>query len=74
VLDIEGGNRAAGTKLIMWDQGNGDNQQWYEDKNGLLRSKLHDFVPDGSTPGISNLFTSRRVDRGYMLQISLFFT
>ena len=56
MLDIEGANRAAGAKVVMWEQNNGDNQQWYEDKNGLLRSKLNDFVPDSSGPGINEFY------------------
>ena len=54
VIDVESSNRAAGAKICLWDANNGDNQQFYEDRNGLVRSKLNDFVFDGSGSGWSS--------------------
>jgi len=48
VIDIEGANKAPGTKICLYDASGSVNQQWYEDGNGLIRSKLNDFVFDGS--------------------------
>lgn len=51
VLDIEGENRAPGAKILMWDQKRGPtaaNQLWYEDQQGILRSKLNGFSIDAS--------------------------
>jgi len=45
-LDIEGGNRGPGTRVIVWNKKpqDNDNQQWYSDPpSGTIRSKLHDF-------------------------------
>lgn len=49
VIDITGASKAAGTKICIYDENRQDNQLWYEDKNGLIRSKLNDFVFDGSS-------------------------
>ena len=46
VLDVEGGNRNPGARVIMWNQkpGDCDNQLWYDDfATGTIRSKLNDF-------------------------------
>lgn len=54
VLDIEGENRAPGAKILMWDQKRGPtaaNQLWYEDQQGILRSKLNEFSIDASGEG-----------------------
>jgi len=48
MIDIEGANKAAGTKICVYDATGKDNQLWYEDAAGLIRSKLNDFVFDGS--------------------------
>jgi len=48
VIDIAEGNRGAGARICIWDAHKSDNQQWYEDRNGIIRSKLNDFVFDGS--------------------------
>jgi hypothetical protein len=53
VIDVESSNRAAGAKICLWDANNGDNQQFYEDRNGLVRSKLNDFVFDGSSSDVA---------------------
>jgi len=44
VLDVAGGNRAPGTKVIMYRQkgGHPDNQLWFEDRFGNIRSKVND--------------------------------
>jgi len=50
VVDIRGGSADPGAKVIMYEQGDGysDNQLWYEDKYGVIRSKLNDLVMDSS--------------------------
>lgn len=50
VVDIRGGDPNPGGKAIMYDQQDGyqDNQLWYEDKYGVVRSKLNDFALDSS--------------------------
>jgi len=42
VLDIAGNQRGPGAKVILWQQkgGQADNQLWFEDRFGNLRSKL----------------------------------
>jgi len=47
-IDIEGCSKAAGAKICIYDINKGDNQLWYEDRLGLIRSKLNDFVFDSS--------------------------
>ena len=38
------------TEIVMWDKEEGeDHQLWYEDKYGVIRSKLTDFVLDSSS-------------------------
>jgi len=52
VLDIAGAKTSAGAKVIMYgkkDSGDADNQLWFEDRYGNIRSKLNPFlVLDGS--------------------------
>jgi len=50
VLDIRGADSSPGTKVIMYDQNDGmsDNQLWYEDQYGIIRSKLNDFAVDAT--------------------------
>nr|UCK81497.1 ricin lectin domain-containing protein 6 [Arenicola marina] len=50
VLDVKGADPSPGTKVIMWDQKptQEDNQLWYEDKHGVICSKLNGFVLDSS--------------------------
>lgn len=51
VLDVERGSREPGTKVITYHQkgGNPDNQLWFEDRFGNIRSKLDDdLVLDAS--------------------------
>ena len=52
VLDIEGSRKQKGAKVIMWpqkDKRDADNQLWFEDRYGNIRSKLNDqLVLDGS--------------------------
>ena len=45
-LDVQGGNIEPGTKVIMWEKHGGDNQQWYEDKYGVVRTKVDDLALD----------------------------
>jgi len=48
VMDVEEASTDAGTKVIMYDQNSDapDNQLFYEDKYGMIHSKLNDFVLD----------------------------
>ena len=48
VLDIEGGDSSEGTNVITYGKNDDqpDNQLWYEDGNGCIRSKLNDFCID----------------------------
>jgi hypothetical protein len=51
VLDIERGSKSPGTRVIMYQQkgGHPDNQLWFEDRFGNIRSKLDDdLVLDAS--------------------------
>jgi hypothetical protein len=52
VIDIVEENPDAGAKICIYDVQKSDNQLWYEDRNGLIRSKLNDFVFDDSTGDI----------------------
>jgi len=52
VLDIEGENKKRGAKVVMWpqkDKSNADNQLWFEDRYGNIRSKLNDQLVLDST-------------------------
>jgi len=45
VLDIEGARKQPGAKVLMYDQkdkSGADNQLWFEDRYGNIRSKLND--------------------------------
>jgi len=47
VLDVEGGSTSPGARVIVWPKntcGNRQNQLWYFDENGLIRSALNDFA------------------------------
>ena len=50
VLDVRGADPKPGTKLIIYEaKGDmADNQLWYEDQNGIIRSKLNGFAIDTS--------------------------
>ena len=50
VLDIRGADRKPGAKVILYsDKGDlADNQLWYEDERGVIRSKMHGFAMDAS--------------------------
>lgn len=53
VVDISGGDRDKGTKIIMYTK-NDDvqrNQLWYLDKQGYIRSDLNDMVFANEEPG-----------------------
>jgi hypothetical protein len=53
VLDVEGADSSPGTKVIMWSRKEDaeDNQLWYEDKRGYVRSKINDFFLDVNDDG-----------------------
>lgn len=57
VLDVEGGNARPGARIIMWNQkgGHPDNQLWFEDIYGNLRSKLNEDVVLDATNGSLHL-------------------
>ena len=45
-VDVKAGNPKAGSELIMyakWPEPK-DNQLWYQDTNGVIRSKMNDFA------------------------------
>ena len=50
VLDITEGKDEPGMNIITWGKKKKEfeNQLWYEDKQGILRSKLGDFAIDDS--------------------------
>ena len=50
VLDVQGDEASAGAGLIVYDRKPvvSANQVWYEDEQGLLRSKLNGYVIDTS--------------------------
>lgn len=50
VIDIEACNPDPGTNVLMWAQKDedNDNQLWYEDRHGYIRSKLNDLILDSS--------------------------
>ena len=45
VFDVQGANRQAGARVIAYSDKNdfSDNQLWYEDQRGVIRSKLNGF-------------------------------
>jgi len=55
VLDVEGGRGRPGARVIVWHQkeGRADNQLWFEDRFGNIRSKLDDdLVLDARNGGL----------------------
>jgi len=46
VLDVRGADRKPGAKVILYtDKGDlADNQLWYENERGVIRSKLNGFA------------------------------
>ena len=50
VLDVCQEQASAGSKVIMFDKkaGLAQNQIWYEDERGVIRSKLNGYVLDSS--------------------------
>jgi len=50
VLDVSGADRKPGAKVILFtDKGDlADNQLWYEDERGVIRSKMNNFAIDTS--------------------------
>ena len=47
-MDIKGGDDDEEARIILYKQRDedNDNQLWYEDRNGFIRSKMSDFVFD----------------------------
>jgi len=43
-IDVKDSDTSAGAKLVMWERTDNNNQQFYQDRNGLLRSKMNDFL------------------------------
>jgi len=54
VLDISGASKSAGAKVILYKRksGGSDNQLWYEDLFGNIRSKLNDKLCLDGTSGV----------------------
>jgi len=52
VIDIQEAITDPGAKIIIFEAEKSDNQQWYEDRNTLIRAKLNDFVFDDSNGDI----------------------
>ena len=50
VMDVAGAETSPGARVIMYQRKETpeDNQLWYEDKNGVIRSKLSDMILDGT--------------------------
>lgn len=50
VLDIEGGNPSPGARVIIWPRKphQEQNQLWYMDQQGCIRSKLNDMMLDAT--------------------------
>jgi len=47
VLDVEGGGRNIGARVITWDRSGADNQIWYDDPaTGTIRSKASQYCLD----------------------------
>jgi len=70
VVDIESSNSRSGAKVVMFDQKDrrdADNQLWFEDRYGNIRSKLNErLVLDASGERLATLLlvfvsTLRRV-------------
>ena len=51
VLDVKGNDAAAGTAVVLWTQSKPakDNQLWYEDKDGIIKSKLNNYALDSTS-------------------------
>eukprot|EP00914_Ancora_sagittata_P002182 GHVO01004916.1.p1 GENE.GHVO01004916.1~~GHVO01004916.1.p1 ORF type:complete len:175 (-),score=23.27 GHVO01004916.1:168-692(-) len=47
-LDIEGAKQGSGSVVVLYALNKAINQQWYEDANGIIRSKLNDMTLDTS--------------------------
>ena len=61
VLDIEGAKKQAGTKVVMYDQKqpkDADNQLWFEDHYGNIRSKLNDRLVLDASGQLLSYFSS----------------
>lgn len=43
-VDIEAGDSSPGANVIMWDHHGNENQQWYEDTYGIIRSRINGFT------------------------------
>ncbi len=48
MVDISGANTDPEAEVIMYGQNGADNQQWYQDEEGIIRSKINDFALDAS--------------------------
>lgn len=73
VLDIAGASKNPGTAVVMWSRPSGDqkpdNQLWYEDQTGVIRSKLHNFALDASGGSIVvNPYSVHNMKQQWILQ------
>ena len=68
VLDVRGDNRSPGAEVIVYDAWHvpRDNQLWYEDQRGIIRSQLNDFALDcsaglgGKESAIENMIRNKQ--------------
>jgi len=66
VLDIEGGSKHSGAKVVMYDQKDvrsADNQLWFEDRYGNIRSKLNDRLVLDATGKLTLTFLFVREEK-----------
>ena len=56
VIDVKDADASAGGKLIMWERTDDDNQQFYQDRKGFIRSKLNDFLWESPSKSLSMRF------------------
>ena len=61
VLDVRGADSKPGAKVILFaDKGDlADNQLWYEDDRGVVRSKMNGFAIDSSGNLVATLWRSQ---------------
>lgn len=69
VLDIQGGDAEDGAQVILWDQKDvdaADNQLWWEDRDGLIRSKLNNSTIKSTPQGLEmSAFDPKEEDMGW---------
>lgn len=48
VLDVDDAKKDPGTNVIIYEANGQDNQLWYEDRSGVIRSKINKYALDGT--------------------------